>query len=76
MKTNHLFVPFPEEIIDSAFFDRMHAYLPGWKIPKRRPEISHQPILIDYEFSGRIPKKCGENFFPMPLICILKSETT
>lgn len=40
LKTSHLFEPFPEAMAyDSAFFDRMHFYLPGWEIPKMRPEI-------------------------------------
>ena len=35
MRTTNLFEPFPEEFNnDSAFFDRIHAYLPGWEIPK------------------------------------------
>ncbi len=40
LKTTHLFNPFPEEFNnDSAFFDRMHYYLPGWEIPKMRSTI-------------------------------------
>lgn len=40
LKTSHLFEPFPEAMAyDSAFFDRMHFYLPGWEIPKMRPEL-------------------------------------
>lgn len=40
LKTSHLFDPFPEAMAcDSAFFDRMHFYLPGWEIPKMRPEL-------------------------------------
>ncbi|NSB15656.1 protease Lon-related BREX system protein BrxL [Clostridium beijerinckii] len=40
LKTSHLFEPFPEAMAyDSAFFDRMHYYLPGWEIPKMRPEL-------------------------------------
>jgi ATP-dependent Lon protease len=39
VKTSHLFAPFPEVMIDSAFFDRFHAYVPGWEIPKMRPEF-------------------------------------
>lgn len=40
LKTSHLFEPFPESMAcDSAFFDRMHFYLPGWEIPKMRPEL-------------------------------------
>ncbi len=29
---------FPEELQDTAFLDRIHAYLPGWEMPKIRPE--------------------------------------
>ncbi|MDU5721081.1 MAG: protease Lon-related BREX system protein BrxL [Clostridium butyricum] len=40
LKTSHLFEPFPEAMAyDSAFFDRMYFYLPGWEIPKMRPEL-------------------------------------
>ncbi|MBC3804633.1 protease Lon-related BREX system protein BrxL [Acetobacterium fimetarium] len=40
LKTSHLFDPFPPEMnSDSAFFDRMHCYLPGWEIPKYRPQF-------------------------------------
>lgn len=40
LKTSHLFDPFPQVMAyDSAFFDRMHFYLPGWEIPKLRPEL-------------------------------------
>ena len=46
LKTSHLFEPFPEVMIDSAFFDRMHIYLPGWEIPKLKPEY----FTDDYGF--------------------------
>lgn len=26
-------------MIDTAFLDRMHMYIPGWEIPKLRPEF-------------------------------------
>ncbi|HHV15226.1 MAG TPA: protease Lon-related BREX system protein BrxL [Gelria sp.] len=51
LKTSHLFAPFPEGMAnDSAFFDRMHYYLPGWEIPKMRPElITHNyGFIVDY----------------------------
>ena len=39
LKTSSLFAPFPPEMgTDTAFLDRMHCYLPGWEIPKFRPE--------------------------------------
>ena len=35
----HLFEPLPAELrYDTAFLDRIHAYLPGWEIPKIAPE--------------------------------------
>lgn len=39
LKTSSLFDLFPPEMgTDTAFLDRMHCYLPGWEIPKFRPE--------------------------------------
>lgn len=39
LKTSSLFEPFPSEMgTDTAFLDRIHCYLPGWEIPKFRPE--------------------------------------
>jgi len=47
LKTSHLFEPFPVEMnSDSAFFDRMHCYIPGWEIPKYRPKF----FTDDYGF--------------------------
>src|ERR1022692_2992938 len=50
VKTSHLFAPFPETMIDSAFFDRFHAYVPGWEIPKMRPEFftNQYGLIVDY----------------------------
>lgn len=40
LKTTHLFEPFPPEFNnDSAFFDRIHCYLPGWEVPKMRTDL-------------------------------------
>lgn len=39
LKTSSLFDPFPPEMgTDTAFLDRIHCYIPGWEIPKFRPE--------------------------------------
>jgi len=47
LKTSHLFEPFPDDMnSDSAFFDRMHCYIPGWEIPKYRPKF----FTDDYGF--------------------------
>ncbi|MEP7219351.1 MAG: protease Lon-related BREX system protein BrxL, partial [Bacteroidota bacterium] len=50
VKTSHLFAPFPAAMIDSAFFDRFHAYIPGWEIPKMRPEFftNQFGMIVDY----------------------------
>lgn len=61
VKTSHLFAPFPETMIDSAFFDRMHAYVPGWEIPKMRPEFitNGYGFIVDYlaEFLREMRKR-------------------
>ena len=47
LKTSNLFEPFPHVMgRDTAFLDRMHCYLPGWEIPKYRPEF----FTDDYGF--------------------------
>ena len=50
VKRSHLFSPFPEPMIDSAFFDRFHGYIPGWEIPKMRPEYftNNYGLIVDY----------------------------
>lgn len=50
VKTSHLLSPFPEAMIDSAFFDRFHAYVPGWEIPKMKPEFftNQFGLIVDY----------------------------
>lgn len=46
-KTSHLFEPFPAVMAyDTAFLDRMHCYIPGWEIPKYRPDF----FTDDYGF--------------------------
>lgn len=62
IKTSHLFAPFPYEMAnDSAFFDRMHYYIPGWEIPKMRPEFftDHYGFVVDYmaEFFREMRKR-------------------
>ncbi len=65
VKTSHLFAPFPETMIDAAFFDRFHAYLPGWEIPKMRPEFftNQYGLIVDYlaEWFREMRKRnCGD----------------
>ncbi|QNU68885.1 protease Lon-related BREX system protein BrxL [Ruminiclostridium herbifermentans] len=51
LKTSHLFEPFPEAMAyDTAFFDRMHCYIPGWEVPKFKPEhfTNEYGFITDY----------------------------
>jgi ATP-dependent Lon protease len=89
IKTFHLFAPFPEGMNnDSAFFDRMHYYIPGWEIPKMRPEFftDRYGFIVDYlaEFFREIRKrsftdafdryfKLGNNLNQRDVIAVRKS---
>jgi ATP-dependent Lon protease len=60
VKTSHLFSPFPEPMIDSAFFDRFHAYVPGWKSRRCVPSSSQSVgLIVDYlaEFLREMRKR-------------------
>ena len=62
LKTSSLFDPFPSEMgTDTAFLDRMHCYLPGWEIPKFRPEhfTDDYGFITDYlaEFLRELRKE-------------------
>ena len=51
LKTSSLFDPFPVEIgTDTAFLDRIHCYLPGWEVPKFRPDhfTDEYGFITDY----------------------------
>jgi ATP-dependent Lon protease len=51
LKTSHLFDPFPEVMAyDTAFLDRIHCYIPGWEIPKYRPDFftDEYAFITDY----------------------------
>ena len=89
IKTSHLFEPFPEAMSsDSAFFDRIHYYLPGWEVPKMRPEFftNEYGFITDYlaeflremrkrNFSDGIDKyfKLGNNLNQRDTIAVRKT---
>jgi ATP-dependent Lon protease len=89
LKTSHLFDPFPEAMAyDSAFFDRMHYYVPGWEIPKMRPEYftNEYGFITDYiaeffrqmrkrSFSDALDKyfKLGNNLNQRDVIAVRKT---
>lgn len=62
LKTSSLFDPFPHEMgTDTAFLDRLHCYIPGWEIPKFRPEhfTNDYGFITDYmaEFIRELRKE-------------------
>lgn len=89
LKTSHLFDPFPDAMAtDTAFFDRMHYYLPGWEIPKMRPEFftDEYGFITDYvsefmremrkrSFSDALDKffKLGNNLNQRDVIAVRKT---
>jgi len=88
VKTSHLLAPFPEAMIDSAFFDRFQAYIPGWEIPKMRPEFftNRYGLIVDYlaeffremrkrSFADSIEKyfKLGNNLNQRDVIAVRKT---
>lgn len=91
LKTSHLFEPFPSLIAsDAAFFDRIHYYLPGWEIPKMRPELltNEYGFITDYiseffremrkrAFSDAIDKyfRLGNNLNQRDVIAVRKTTS-
>jgi len=89
LKTSHLFDPFPYAMAyDAAFFDRMHHYIPGWEIPKMRPEYftDEYGFITDYiaeffremrkrSFSDSLDKyfKLGNNLNQRDVIAVRKT---
>src|SRR6266511_1270265 len=49
VRTSHLFYPMPKEM-DTAFYDRIHAYIPGWELQTTRDELytNHFGLVTDY----------------------------
>lgn len=89
LKTSSLFDPFPPEMgTDTAFLDRMHCYLPGWEVPKFRPEhfTDDYGFITDYlaEFIRELRKigqgdaldkyfKLGKNLNQRDVIAVRKT---
>lgn len=50
MKHTHLFDALPKDYHDTAFLDRIHAYIPGWEVSKLRNELFTQDFgfIVDY----------------------------
>lgn len=89
LKTSSLFEPFPPEMgTDTAFLDRMHCYIPGWEVPKFRPEhfTNDYGFITDYlsEFIRELRKmqqgdaldkyfRLGKNLNQRDVIAVRKS---
>lgn len=50
VRTAHLFADLPKAMIDPAFLDRLHFYLPGWETPKMEQSSfsGHYGFVSDY----------------------------
>ena len=50
LKQSHLFDQLPDKYIDSAFLDRIHAYVPGWEVSPIQNELFTQGygLIVDY----------------------------
>ena len=50
MRHSNLFDALPKDYYDTAFLDRMHAYLPGWEVQKLRNEMFSDDygFIVDY----------------------------
>lgn len=50
VRTSHLFTPFPKEMQDLALLDRIHAFLPGWELPKMHSRFigKNYGFVVDY----------------------------
>ena len=89
LKTSSLFEPFPPEMgTDTAFLDRMHCYIPGWEVPKFKPEhfTNDYGFITDYlsEFVRELRKmqqgdaldknfRLGKNLNQRDVIAVRKS---
>jgi ATP-dependent Lon protease len=57
----HLFEPLPRELIDTAFMDRMHGYLPGWEVPKITPASLAQGVGFVTDYFGEVLVRLRED---------------
>jgi ATP-dependent Lon protease len=68
-RVGHLFGPLPPEMRDdTAFMDRIHAYMPGWDIPKISRDIltNHFGLVSDFlsECWNQLRRQSRQNVLP------------
>jgi ATP-dependent Lon protease len=59
----HLLEPLPDILEDTAFQDRIHAYLPGWEIPKIGPDSMATGVGFVTDHFGEVLVKLREDSF-------------
>ena len=67
-RVGHLFGPLPLEMRhDTAFMDRIHAYLPGWDVPKVNRDLltNHFGLVSDFlsECWNQLRRQSRQNIF-------------
>jgi ATP-dependent Lon protease len=67
-RVGHLFGPLPPEMRDdTAFMDRIHAYLPGWDLPKVNRDLltNHFGLVSDFlsECWNQLRRQSRQNIF-------------
>jgi ATP-dependent Lon protease len=59
----HLFEELPPELIDTAFLDRLHGYLPGWEVPKITPQALANGVGFITDYFGEVLARLREEDF-------------
>ena len=59
----HLFEPLPEQLIDSAFLDRLQGYLPGWEVPKITSAALATGVGFVTDYFGEVLVRLREDDF-------------
>ncbi len=59
----HLLEPLPDELIDSAFQDRIHGYIPGWEVPKIAPGSLATGVGFVTDYFGEVLVRLREETF-------------
>ncbi len=62
-KYAHLLEPLPDELVDSAFQDRIHGYIPGWEIPKIAPGSLATGVGFVTDYFGEVLARLREESF-------------
>jgi ATP-dependent Lon protease len=57
----HLFQDLPAPLVDAAFLDRIHGYLPGWEIPKVSEASLAQGVGFVTDYFGEVLKSLRED---------------